>query len=189
MGVWWHLRQWVYGRPRVLAAGAIALLVLVGFGGWQSARWFANGGDAQAVNTALYGVKAARTVRIVDKNGRIVDHTVQQTRTVTLPSQSHTVLVVKGVTRVVPTTRIRNGPVVVVTRPAILKTVTDVHEQTAVMTRTITQRLEHTVTVTQTQTEAAGPQIPPGHARTTVTVTVTQPATTVTVTVTTSKGH
>jgi hypothetical protein len=189
MGVWWQLRQWVYGRPRVLAAGAVALLLLVGFGGWQSARWFADSGDAQAGNTALYGVKAARTVRIAGKNGRIVERTVQQTRTVTLPSQGHTVFVVKGVTRIVPTTRIGTRRVVVVTtRPAILKTVTDVHAQTVATTRTVTQRLER-VTVTQTQTEAAGTQIPPGHARTTVTVTVTQPATTVTVTVTTSKGH
>ena len=71
MGVWWHLRQWVYGRPRVLAAGAVAMLLLVGYGGWQSARWFSGDGTAQAADTALYGVKAASTVRSEDKNGRV----------------------------------------------------------------------------------------------------------------------
>jgi hypothetical protein len=193
MGVWWHLRQWVYGRPRVLAAGAVALLLLVGFGGWQSARWFSGDGAAQAADTALYGVKAARTVRFQDKNGRIVDHTVSRTHTVTLPGQGHTVVVVKGVTRLVPTTRIRTGRVITETAPAITKTVTNVDAQTAVktQTRTVTQRLDRTVTVTQTQTEA-GTQIPPGHVRpATVTVTVTQTVTqaAATVTVTTSKGH
>jgi hypothetical protein len=188
MGVWWHLRQWVYGRPRVLAAGAVALLLLVGFGGWQSARWFSGDGAAQAADTALYGVKAASTVRIEDKNGRVVDHTVSRTRTVTLPGQGHTVVVVKGVTQLVPTTTIRNGRVITEIGPAITKTITNVDAQTVVKTQTQT----HTVTQTQTQTEAAGTQIPPGHVRpTTVTVTVTQTVTqaAVTVTVTTSKGH
>jgi hypothetical protein len=192
MGVWWHLRQWVYGRPRVLAAGAVALLLLVGFGGWQSARWFSGDGAAQAANTALYGVKAARTVRIQDKNGRIIDHTVSRTRTVTLPGQGHTVVVVQGVTRIVPTTKIRNGRVITETGPAITKTVINVDAQTVVKTHTVTQRLDRTLTVTQTQTEAAGTQIPPGHVRpATVTVTVTQTVTqaAATVTVTTSKGH
>ena len=194
MGVWWHLRQWVYARPRVAAAGAVALLLLVGFGGWQSARWFSGDGAAQAADTALYGVKAARTVRILDKNGRVVDHTVSRTRTVTLPGQGHTVVVVKGVTRLVPTTTIRNGRVITETGPAITKTVTNVDAQTVVKTQThtVTQRLDRMVTVTQTQTEAAGTQIPPGHVRpATVTVTVTQTVTqaAVTVTVTTSKGH
>jgi hypothetical protein len=196
MGVWWHLRQWVYARPRVAAAGAVALLLLVGFGGWQSARWFASDGAAQAADTAVFGVKAARTVRIEDKNGRVIDHIVGRTRTLTLPGQGHTVVVIKGVTRVVPTVRIRNGGVIVETRPGIVKTVTNVYAQTVVKTHTVTQLLDHTVTVTQTQvqpaqTEAAGTQIPPGHARPTVTVTVTQTVTqaAVTVTVTTSKGH
>ena len=194
MGVWWHLRQWVYGRPRVLAAGAVALLLLVGFGGWQSARWFSGDSAAQAADTALYGVKAASTVRIQDRNGRVVDHTVSRTRTVTLPGQGHTVVVVKGVTQLVPTTTIRNGRVITETGPAITQTVTNADAQTVVKTQThtVTQRLDHTVTVTQTQTEAAGTQIPPGHARpTTVTVTVTQTVTeaAATVTVTTSKGH
>jgi hypothetical protein len=196
MGVWWHLRQWVYARPRVAAAGAVALLLLVGFGGWQSARWFASDGAAQAADTAVYGVRAARTVRIEDKNGRIIDHTVARTRTVTLPGQGHTV-VVKGVTRVVPTTRIRNGRVIIETRPAIAKTVTDIQAQTVVKTHTVTQLLDRTVTVTRTQIQPAqteaGTQIPPGHIRTAVTVTVTQTQTVtqaaVTVTVTTSKGH
>jgi hypothetical protein len=194
MGVWWHLRQWVYRRPRVLAAGAVALLLLVGFGGWQSARWFSGDGAAKAADTALYGVKAARTVRIQDKHGRVVDHTVSRTRTVTLPGQGHTVVVVKGVTRLVPTTTIRNGRVITEAGPAITKTITNVDAQTVVKTQThtVTQRLDRTVTVMQTQTEAAGTQIPPGHARAaTVTVTVTQTVTqaATTVTVTTSKGH
>jgi hypothetical protein len=194
MGVWWHLRQWVYGRPRVLAAGAVALLLLVGFGGWQSARWFASDSPAQAANTAMYGVKAARTVRIQDRNGRVVDHTVSRTRTLTLPGPGRTVVVVKGITRLVPTTTISNGRVITETRPAVTKTVTNVDAQTVVKTQThtVTQRLDHMVTVTETQTEATGTQIPPGHVRSaTVTVTVTQTVTqaAATVTVTTSKGH
>jgi hypothetical protein len=182
MGVWWHLRQWVYGRPRVLAAGAVALLLLVGFGGWQSARWFASDGAAKAANTVTYGVKAASTLRIEDKNGRIVG----KNRTITLPGQGHTVVVVKAVTRVVPTTMVRAGGVVTETAPGIVKTVTNAPAQTVVTTRTVTHALDRTVTVTQTRTET-GTQIPPGHVRSTVTVTVTQAA--VTVTVTTSKGH
>jgi hypothetical protein len=188
MGVWWRLRQWVYAHPPVAVAGTILLFSIVGFGGWQSSRWFASDGAAQASETAVYGVKAASTVRVEDKNGGIVDHTVGRTRTVTVPGQAHTVVVVKGVTRVVPTTRIRNGRVVTETRPAIVKTV--MRAETVVKTRTVTEPLDRTVTVTQTQTEA-GTQIPPGHARQTVTVTVTQTVTqaAVTVTVTTSKGH
>jgi hypothetical protein len=187
MGVWWHLRQWVYGRPRVLAAGAVALLLLAGFGGWQSARWFTSDGAAKAANTVTYGVKAASTLRIEDKNGRIVG----KKRTITLPGQGHTVVVVKAVTRVLPTTMVRAGGVVTETRPGIVETVTNAPTQTVVTTRTVTHALDRTVTVTQTRTEA-GTQIPPGHARAaTVTVTVTQTVTqaAATVTVTTSKGH
>jgi hypothetical protein len=158
------------------------LFSIMGFAGWQSARLFSDGA-APAADTAVYGVKAARTVRIPDTDGPVVG----RTRTVTLPGQGHTVVVVKGVTRLVPTTTIRNGRVIVVTRPAIVKTVTNVHAQTVVTTRTVTQRLDHPVTVMQTQTES-GP-LPPGHARTTVTVTVTVTQAATTVTVTTSKGH
>jgi hypothetical protein len=196
MGVWWHLRQWVYARPRVAVAGAVGSLLLVGFGGWQSARWFSGDNAAQAADTAMYGVKGARAVRIEDKSGRVIDLTVTQTRTVTLSAQGHTV-VVKGVTSVAPTTSVRNGRVITETRPAIAKTVTKVDAQTVVKTHTVTQLLDHTVTVMQTQVQpaqtAAGTQIPPGHARMTVTETVTQTQTVtqpaITVTVTTSKGH
>jgi hypothetical protein len=180
MGVWWRLRQWVYAHPPVAVTGAILLFLIVGFGGWQSARWLASDGTTQPTVTTLSGVKAARTVLIDNKNGRIV----ARTRTVTLPGQDHTVAVVKPVTRVVPTT-MANGGVVTETRTAI-KTVTNTQSQTVVRTRTVRQFLDRTVTVTQTRTEA-GTQIPPGHVRPTVTVTVTQAA--VTVTVTTSKGH
>ena len=190
MGVWWRLRQWVYAHPPIAVAGAILLFLIVGFGGWQSSRWVASGSAGQGSVAAVYGVKAASTVRIEYKNGRIVEHTVGRTRTVTVPGQGHTVVVIKGVTRVVPTTKIRNGRVIIETRPAIAKTVTDVRAETVVKTRTVTQPLDRTVTVTQTQAEA-GTQIPPGHARQTVTVTVTQTVTqaAVTVTVTTPKGH
>ncbi|MDT5050568.1 MAG: hypothetical protein QOG75_6480 [Mycobacterium sp.] len=181
MRVWWHLRQWIYAHPPVAVAATILLFLLVGFGGWQSARWFASDGAAQAANSLTYGVKAASTLRIEDKNGRLVG-----TRTITLPGQGHTVVVVKAVTRVVPTTMVRTGGVVTETTPGIVKTVTIASAQTVVTTRTVTHALDRTVTVTQTRTEA-GTQIPPGHIRSTVTVTVTQAA--ATVTVTTSKGH
>jgi hypothetical protein len=180
MGVWWHSRQWIYAHPPVAVAGVILLFMAVGFGGWQSARWFAGDGTAQAAGTTVYGVKAASTVRIEGKNGRIV----ARTRTIARPGQ--TVVVAKPVTRVVPTTIVRNGGVVTDPSAAITKTVTNVHSQTLVETHTVRQFLDRTVTITQTQTET-GTQIPPGHLRPTVTVTVTEAA--VTVTVTTSKGH
>jgi hypothetical protein len=98
------------------------------------------------------------------------------------------------VTRLVRTTKIRNGRFITESGHAITKTVTNVDAQTVVKTQThtVTQRLDRMVTVTQTQTEAADTQIPPGHVRpATVTVTVTQTVTeaAATVTVTTSKGH
>jgi hypothetical protein len=190
VSVWWRLRQWVYARPPVAVAGTVLALLIAGFAGWQSAHWLAADGAVQAVDTTVYEVKGASTVRL--RGRRVVDHSMGRTRTVTLPSRSRTVVVVKGVTQIVPTATTLNRRVVVESRPLIIKTVTKTHLRTVVATRSVTQP-GGTVTVTQTQREPAQTefvtQVPPGHARPTETVTVTVTQAAVTVTVTTSRGH
>jgi TolA-binding protein len=176
MSVWWYLRQWLYAHPPVAAAGAVAVLLLVGFGGWASAQQFSSSAASQTAETALYRVTVTKTVRVKDKNGRVVNHVVRRIRTLA------------GVTV--------NGKA----KPLVIaKDVTDVHTQTVVKTHTVRQLISGTRTVTRTVTQQApaenrtGP--PPGKGRPTDTVTVTvtrtqtvtQPA--VTVTVTTHKGH
>jgi hypothetical protein len=175
MSVWWQLRQWLYAHPPVAAAGAVAMLLLVGFGGWASAQF--SGPDAtQTAETALFRVTVAKTVHVTGENGRVVNHVVRRTRTLAG-------VTVKG----------KAKPVV------IAKRVTDVHTKTVVKTQTVRKLIGSTQTITRTVTQQApaenktGP--PPGKGRPTVTVTVTvtrtqtvtQPA--VTVTVTTNKGH
>jgi len=182
--IWWRLRQWIYARPVVAVGAAVLALLVAGVAGWQSARWVTGDSAAEAAGVTVYQVKGARTIRIEGERPRVVSHIVRRTRTVTLPSRSHTMFVAKGVTRTVPATTTRTVRVVVERRPrVIVRTVTAAGAGTVVMTRTVTQPLGHTVTVTQTE---AGTQVPPGHLRP-VTVTVTQTATTVTVT--TSRGH
>jgi hypothetical protein len=169
MSVWWQLRQWVYAHPPVAGAGLVAVLLLVGFGGWASAK-LSSDDTTQAAETALYRVTVAKTVQVTGQNGRVVNHVVRRTRTLAG-------VTVKG----------KAKPVVVA------KHVTDVHTKTVVRTRTVRQLIGSTQTITRTLTQQApaeskaGP--PPGKGRPTqtVTVTVTQPA--VTVTVTTNKGH
>lgn len=165
MSVWWNLRQWVYAHPPVAAAGAVAVLLLVGFGGWASAQQFSGHDTTQTAETALYRVTVAETVRVKGKNGRVVNHVVRSTRTLA------------GVT-----VEGKAKPVV------IAKRVTDVHTKTVVKTHTVRKLIGSTQTITRTVTQQApaenktGP--PPGKGRPTDTVTVT-----VTVTVTTNKGH
>ena len=167
MGVWWHLRQWVYARPRVAAAGAVVLLLIVGFGGWESAHQFASDEAAPTGSNVTYRVTVAKTFRIKGKNGRVINHVIVRTRT-------------------------RDG-VTVKARPIVIaKTVRSVQTQIqrVVRNRTVTHVSNAVRTVTQTRTQTVQSQDrtgrPPGHDRPTVTVTVTRP---VTVTVTTSKGH
>jgi hypothetical protein len=171
MGVWWHLRQWVYARPPVAAAGAVVLLLMVGFGGWESARQLSSDEAAPTGSNVTYRVTVAKTLRIKGGNRRVVNHVIVRTRT-------------------------RDG-VTVKAKPAVIaKTVRSIRTETqrAVRNRTVTHVINavRTVTFTQTRTQTVQSQnpngIPPGHDRpvVTVTVTVTQP---VTVTVTTSKGH
>jgi hypothetical protein len=174
MSVWWHLRQWVYAHPPVVAAGAVVLFLLVGFSGWASARQLSGSDAAQTTDTALYRVTVAKTVRVKGKNGRVVNHVVRRTRTIA------------GVT-------VKAKPVL------IAKHVTDVQTQTVVKTRTVRQLINNTQTITRTLTQQAPAQNqtgpPPGKGRPTATVTVTVTRTqtvtqaAVTVTVTTSKGH
>ena len=192
MGFWWRLRQWVYARPPVALAGAVLVFLMVGFSGWESARWFSDDGAVRAADTGPHQVAAAKTIRIKGKDGRVINHVVRRTRTVTTPGLPDTVVVTKDVTRVAPTVLVRKGT----------KTVTDVRTrtQTVVKNHTVTQIINNTQT-TQTQALAAQDegrtQTPPGHADTvakgrstdTVTVTQTQTQAAVTVTVTTSKGH
>jgi hypothetical protein len=169
MGAWWHLRQWVYARPQVAAVGAVLLLLLVGFGGWESASHFSGNEVAQVVETVPHRVTVvktvARTLRIRGKSGRTVSHFVTRTRTL--------------------------GGATIKIRPApVAKTVTNLQTRTVVRSRTVTHRINGTQTVTQTRTQTVQNRnaVPPGHDRPVVTVTVTRTQT-VTVTVTTSKGH
>jgi hypothetical protein len=173
MGVWWHLRQWVYARPPVAAAGAVVLLLIVGFGGWESARQLSSDEAAPTGSNVTHRVTVAKTLRIKGKDGHVVNHVIVRTRT-------------------------RNGVTVKATPAVIAKTVRSIRTETqrAIRNRTVTHVINavRTVTFTQTRTQTVQSQnrsgIPPGHDRpivtVTVTVTVTQP---VTVTVTTSKGH
>jgi hypothetical protein len=169
MGVWWHLRQWVYARPPVAAAGAVVLLLIVGFSGWETARRFSSDEVAQTANTVTYRVTVAKTLRVRGKNGHVVNRVIVRTRTL------------DGVT--------------VRAKPALIaKTVRSVQTQTQrlVKNRTVTHVINAIRTVTQTRTQTVQSEnrnrMPPGHDRpiVTVTVTVTKPGT---VTVTTSKGH
>ena len=170
MSVWWHLRQWVYARPPVAAAGAVVLLLLVGFGGWASAQKFSGSDATQPAHTALSQVTLVKTVRVHGKQGRIIHHVVLRTRTLDRVT-------------------VKPEPV------PIAKDVAHVTTQTVVKTRTVRQPINNTRTITQILTRQApaenqtGP--PPRRGRpTTVTVTRTQTVTqTVTVTVTTPKGH
>jgi hypothetical protein len=187
VSVWWRLRQWVYARPPVAVTGTVLALLIAGLAGWQSAHWLAAGGAAQAADTTVYEVKAASTVRV---EGRRL---VGRTRTVTLPGLTRTVVVVKGVTRIVRTATVLNRGAVVKSRLPISKTVTRTNLRTVVATRSVTQP-GRTMTLTKTQREPAQTEVvtqlvPPGHARPTETVTVTVTQAAVTVTVTTSKGH
>jgi hypothetical protein len=174
MGVWWHFRQWVYAHPPVAAAGAVAMLLLVGFGGWASTQF--SGHDAtQAAETALFRVTVAKTVHVTGENGRVVNHVVRRTRTLAG-------VTVEGKAK----------------RVVIAKHVADVQTKTVVKIHTVKQLIGSAQTITRTLTQQVpaenktGP--PPGKGRPTVTVTVTvtrtqtvtQPA--VTVTVTTNKG-
>jgi hypothetical protein len=173
MSVWWNLRQWLYAHPPFAAAGAVAVLLLVGFGGWASAQ-FSSDDTTQTAETALYRVTVAKTVHVTGKNGRVVDHVVRRTRTLAG-------VTVKG----------KAKPVV------IAKHVTDVHTKTVVKTHTVRQLIVSTQTITRTLTQQApagsktGPPSGKGPPTQTVTVTVTQTVTqsAVTVTVTTNKGH
>jgi hypothetical protein len=167
MSPWWHLRQWVYARPPVAGAGALVLLLLVGFGGWATARQFSRDEAAPSGRSVTYRVTVAKTLRVKDKNGRVVNHVILRTRT-------------------------RDG-ITVRAKPAVIaKTVRSVQTQTqrVVRNRTVTHVINAVRTVTQTRTQTVQGQnhnvVPPGHDRPVVTVTVTVP---VTVTVTTSKGH
>jgi hypothetical protein len=197
MGFWWRLRQWVYARPPIVAAGAILLFLLVGFSGWESARWFSEDGVTKATSTVLYRVTATKTLRVKGKNVPVINHFITRTRPARRPNQRVAVVVTKDVTRVVPTTQIRNDRITLEARPVMsAKTVTNVQTQTVVKTHTLTQLINNTQTVTQTQTQPApteGPtRIPPGHSRPTNTVTVIQTQTVTqaaTVTVTAPKGH
>ena len=170
MSVWWHLRQWVYARPQVAAAGAVVLLLLVGFGGWVSAQKFSGSDATQTAHTALSQVTLVKTVRVHGKQGRIIHHIVLRTRTLERAT-------------------VKPKPV------PIAKDVTHVTTQTVVKIRTVRRPINNTQTITRIVTQQApaenqtGP--PPGRGRpTTVTVTRTQTVTqTVTVTVTTPKGH
>jgi hypothetical protein len=171
MSFWWHVRQWVYARPPLAAAGAVVLLLIVGFGGWESARQLSNHAP-QTAKTALQRVTVTTILRIKGKNGRVINHVVRRTRTL------HGVTI-KAKPRVIPST------------------VTDVLTQKVVKSRTLTRLINHPQTVTEIRTQQVQVEDrngqPPGHNRPTTTVTVTrtqtvtQPA--VTVTVTTSKGH
>jgi hypothetical protein len=190
LSVWWRLRQWIYARPRVAVGAAVVALLVAGVAGWQSARWITGDGATQAAGVTVYQVKGARTIRIQGERPRVVSHIVWRTRTVTLASQSHTMFVAKGVSRIVPTTTTMTVRVAVERRPRVIaRTVTAAGARTLVVTRTVMQPLGGTVTVTQTE---GGTQVPPGHLRPlTVTVTQTQTVTqaATTVTVTTSRGH
>jgi len=165
MGAWWHLRQWVYARPPVAAAGAVALLLIVGLGGWESARQFSSDEAAPSGRSVTYRVTVAKTLRIKAKNGRVVNHVIVRTRT-------------------------RDGGTVRAKPAVIAKTVRSVQTQTqrVVRNRTVTHVINAVRTVTQTRTQTVQGEnhkgVPPGHDRPIVTVTVP-----VTVTVTTSKGH
>jgi hypothetical protein len=169
VSVWWHLRQWVYARPQVAGVGAVLLLLLVGFGGWESASHFSGNEVAQIAETVPHRVTVVRTVavthRIGGKNGQAAGDVVTRTRTV-------------------------GGVSIGATPTPVAKTVTNVQTRTLFRSRTVAQRVLGAQTVTQirTQTVQNGNAVPPGHARTVVTVTVTRTQT-VTVTVTTSKGH
>jgi len=167
MGAWWHLRQWVYARPPVAAAGAVVLLLIVGFSGWEIARQLSTDEAAPSGRDVTDRVTVAKTLRIAGKNGRVVNHVIVRTRT-------------------------RDGITVRAQPGVIAKTVRSVQTQTqrVVRSRTVTHVINAVRTVTQTQTQTVPGQshngVPPGHDRPVVTVTVTVP---VTVTVTTSKGH
>jgi hypothetical protein len=189
---WWRLRQWVYARPPVAAAGAVLLLALVGVGGWESARRLSDAGAGQEiVETARHQVAGAQIIRVQADVGQSV-RVVRRTRTVSAPGRTNTVVVTRSITQVVPTVVVRNHG----------KTVTAERTRTVVARRITTRTVGETQTIRETVTAAAQgggpPQTPPGQvgrSRSTQTVTVTQtrtvmqPAVTVTVTVTTSKGH
>jgi hypothetical protein len=206
MGFWWRLRQWAYARPPVVAAAAAVSLLIVGLGGWESARWFSDDSATQAADAGPHRVAAANTIHVDVDEGAVVTHVVRRTRIVARPGKTSTVVVTANVTRAGPTTHVTQLVPTVLGRRST-KTVTDERTQTAIrlhaVTQTIvrlhavTQTVKDTQTIRQTVTIALPAQTPPGHADTgprgrpteTVTViqTVTQPA--ATVTVTTSKGH
>jgi hypothetical protein len=189
MGVWWRVRQWVYARPPVAAAALVGLLLLVGFGGWESAHLVSADGATQASEATLQ-VAGAKTVLVARDDGRVVTRVVRRTRTVAAPGRTETVVLNEPVTRFMPRT--------VLVRQAA-KTVANARTQTVVRNHTVSQTITEAQTVRQTVTLApqetgAGPG--GGNVarpRPTVTVTVTQTQTVtqaaVTVTVTTSKGH
>jgi hypothetical protein len=189
MGVWWRVRQWVYARPAVAAAAGVGLLLLVGFGGWESAHLVSGDGAAHASDAATLQVAGAKTIRVAGDDGPVITRVVRRTRTVVTPGRTKTVVFNKPVTRVVPRT--------VLVRQAA-KTVADARTQTVVRNHTVSQTVTYAETVRQTVTLApqetgAGRGGNVAKPRPTVTVTVTQTQTVtqaaVTVTVTTSKGH
>jgi hypothetical protein len=166
----------------------IALLVLVGVGGWFGA------GLVSVDNAIEKSVVPATVVRTVS-----VGET-QYVHGKALPAQVRTVVVRKhDHVRLVPRVRTRTQVqartlTAAVTRPDAVSTVTDVPQQTVVKKDTdtvtvTTVQTEPAETVTRTVTTPPGHADPPGHETRTVTVTVTETVPTGTVTVTVPKGH
>lgn len=188
MGAWWHLRQWVYARPRVAVAGIVLSLLVVGLGGWEIARWLPVG---QQTDSTLYRTTTtATTLTVVHTNEPVIDHVIVRTRTVRAPLQRPTAQITKGVAHPALAQIRRTGDAVGTRRSEQIKTVKNIQIHTVERTHTVTQLVTTTLLATETQTAQ---QVPPGHVRPTTTITVTETRTVtpppVTVTVTTTKGH
>jgi len=172
MGLSSRLQQWVYARPRVAVAGSILLLLLVGAGGWESARMAFPGATQSAVAPVSQGVVGARMIQVEAAVGPIT-RVVHRTRTITAPSPTKTV--VRRRTRTLRDTHTVRD-VVTVTDPNAGRA------QPAYRPAAATRPVRIlTVTTVQTETETKTVTQPP--------VTVTEPPVTVTVFVTTTKGR
>jgi hypothetical protein len=165
----------------------IALLVLVGVGGWFGAGLVS---VDDAVEKSIVPTTVVRTVSVGE---------TQYVHGKALPAQVRTVVRKRDHVRLVPRVRTRTQVqartlTAVVTRPGAVSTVTDVRQQTVVKKDTdtvtvTTVRPQPAETVTRTVTVPPGHADPPGHETRTVTVAVTQTVPTGTVTVTVPKGH
>jgi hypothetical protein len=167
----------------------VALLALIGVGGWAGAHWV-TGADVAQKTVTLRRVTVTRTrtmhVRVT-----------QFLRGAPAPLRVRTV-VTKRVVRVPPRVRTVTGVVATAASPA---TVTELRQRTVAEKQTVTHLVTTTLTVTSVRTQPAQTVVrtvttPPGQAhpkgpRETRTVTVVETVTvpTATVTVTVTRGH